>query len=62
MSSKVSNKGEKAGRAKLTDQQVLEIRRLYSQGGVSQTVLAKKFGVDQTMIGFIVRRVSWTHI
>lgn len=59
---KVSNKGEKAGRAKLTDEQVLEIRRLYARGDVSQTVLAKQFGVAQTMIGFIVRRVSWTHI
>lgn len=58
----VSNKGQAAGRAKLTDDQVRQIRSRYAAGGVTQQVLADQFGVNQTMIGFIVRRANWTHL
>lgn len=58
----VSNKGTAAGRAKLTDKNVIEIRRRYTAGGISQQSLADEFGVTQPMIGCIVRRVNWTHL
>jgi hypothetical protein len=48
--------------SKLTEEQVLEIRRLYKTGGWSQPKLAVRYGVHQTTIGFIVRRVRWSHI
>ena len=48
--------------AKLTDEQVIEIRQCYAQGGVSQYELAERFGVTQTLIGHIVRHVSWKHL
>jgi hypothetical protein len=47
--------------AKLTDDDVREIRRLYATGKFSQQELARLFGVSQRMIGFIVRRKSWKH-
>jgi predicted XRE-type DNA-binding protein len=54
-------KGEKGGRAKLTNEMVLEIRRLYSQG-VRQTEIANRFPVTQSSISLIVLRKQWGHI
>jgi hypothetical protein len=45
--------GSKHANAKLTDDQVVEIRRRYASGGVSQQSLADEFGVDQTAISKI---------
>ncbi len=55
-------RGERQHLAKLTETDVLEIRRLYAQGGVSQSKLAAQFGVDQTGISAIIRRFTWKHI
>lgn len=54
-------KGEGVGTSKLTEQQVLEIRRLREEG-MTQIAIAKRFNVNQTLVGFIVRRVRWKHI
>jgi len=56
------NKGEKHGQSKLGESQVLEIRRIYSTGEISQRALAKIFDVHQVHIGDIVNRKKWTHI
>jgi len=56
------NCGEKYGRSKLTDKQVLEIRRLYAMGDHTYKQLSEKFGTDRSNIGQIVRRVTWRHI
>ena len=56
------NCGEKYGRSKLTEEQVLEIRRLYAAGDHTQKQLSEKFGTDRSNIGQIVRRVTWRHI
>ena len=56
------NKGSKNGRVKLSENQVLEIRRLYKTGDYSQRGLAKMFCVHQTIIGRIIRRELWNHI
>lgn len=55
-------RGEEHGRAKLIEQDVREIRRRYAAGGVSQPQLAREYGVNHTMIGFVVRRKNWTHV
>lgn len=55
-------KGTRAGNSKLTDEQVLEIRRLNADDGVNQYQLADMYEVSQGTIGFIVRRETWTHI
>lgn len=56
-----SGRGERNCRAKLTAEQVIRIRILYSQG-VLQKALAKLFNVTQENIGYIVRRVTWVHV
>lgn len=53
-------RGESHGRAKLTSEQVAEIRRRLSQG-MRQVVLAAQYGIDQTTISAIKigKRWSW---
>lgn len=46
---------------KLTRKKVLQIRKLHDEG-IKQKVLAKKYGVADTMINFIVRRICWKYI
>lgn len=57
----LSVKGVRNCKAKLTDEQVREIRERYSRGEV-QTALARAFGVNQTTISLIVRRNGWPHV
>lgn len=45
--------------AKLSAEQVMEIRKRYIPGKVSQQSLADEFGVSQPMIGNIVRNDAW---
>jgi len=54
--------GEKNGRAKLTESDVLQIRAKYSNGQITQAELARFYKVTPAMIGYIVRRDYWTHI
>ena len=56
------NKGIKNGRAKLSENQVLEIRKLYKAGEYTKTALGKMFGVSDVHIGSIIRRELWNHI
>ena len=55
-------KGVDHGGAKLTEEQVIEIRSRYAAGGVFQRALAAEYGVSQSVISEIVRRVSWAHL
>jgi len=55
-------KGIKNGRAKLNEDQVLEIRRIFATGEYSQTALGKMFGVDHSLISLIILRKNWKHI
>lgn len=53
-------RGEKHGRAKLTDKAVKQILRL--KNTMSQDALAIKFKTPQTNISQILRGLSWKHI
>ncbi len=53
------HRGERNGRARLTEAQVEEIRGRYAAGGVSQFVLADEYSVAQTTISAIVRGKNW---
>lgn len=44
---------------KLTQETVDSIRSEYTIGGVTQDTLGRKYGVDQTTVGRIVRGVTW---
>lgn len=58
----VAVRGSKQGRAKLTEEQVLEIRRKYEAGGATLHSLAAEFGVGKSAVSYIVRRETWKHI
>lgn len=48
--------------AKLTEAQVLEIRRRFANEKISKTELGRQFDTSRTNIGDIIRRRIWTHI
>ena len=52
--------GSRQGRSKLTESDVLKIRRLHKV--FTQTAIAKMFGVGSPMISLIINRKNWTHI
>lgn len=57
--------GENHGRAKLTEHQVIEIKKLYSQRKYNKTnqyKLAKMFGITQPQISSIINNKVWKHI
>jgi hypothetical protein len=54
------DRGERSVNAKLTDDNAKEILSL--RGTISQTKIAKKFGVSQTCVSMIHRRLTWPHI
>ncbi len=58
----LTTRGEKNTSTKLTVEQVLEIRKLFSEGGLSQDKIAVLFGVSQSNIYMIVNRKNWTWI
>jgi hypothetical protein len=48
--------------SKLTESEVLEIRRLHSEGGSSHRKLGQLFNVSPAAIGLIVRRKNWSKL
>ncbi len=54
------NRGEKNGRAKLTKEDVLKIKKLIEQGFV-QYAIANKFNVSQMTISYIKNDIRWSH-
>jgi hypothetical protein len=55
-------KGSGNKMAKLTEEQVLQIRERYSKGEIFQTELAKEYHVVHSLIGMIINRKIWNHI
>lgn len=53
-----SRKGRKFG-ARLTEDNVREIRREYAAGGVTQEALALRFDVTQSTVNAVIRRHTW---
>lgn len=56
------NRGEKNPRAKLTSQQVREIRSLFNQGNHKQVRLAELFKVSYRSISLIVNNKTWPNV
>ncbi|KKK73457.1 hypothetical protein LCGC14_2893630 [marine sediment metagenome] len=50
------------GLTKLTEKNVLEIRKIYASAKISQKKLALKFNVTQATISYIVLGKTWKHI
>jgi len=55
-------RGQRHGRAKLTEAQVIEMRRLYDGKKHTCPSLGARFGVTKVTAWRIVNRHSWTHI
>ncbi|MCK4625040.1 MAG: HNH endonuclease [Phycisphaerae bacterium] len=55
-------RGERTGRAKLTSKQVIDIRKRYASGGITERALAAKYDVTQGNVHCVISRKSWTHI
>lgn len=55
-------RGERHGRAKLTAEDVREIRRAYAAGEGDQAQIASRHGVTQSTVGRIVLRKIWAHV
>lgn len=58
----VDFKGSKSVHAKITEADVLDMRRKYATGKFTQEQLAKPFGMSRRHIGDILNRVCWAHI
>jgi len=54
-------RGESHPRAKLTAEQVLQIRDLYSKG-FSTAVIARNFKISTWNVEEICKRKTWTHL
>jgi len=54
--------GESNGHARLTETQVLTIRRSYAEGGMTHRQLAAMYGVDTSHITKIMRGQKWKHL
>lgn len=54
-------RGERSGNAKITEDDVREIRRL-SREGWSQRQLGERFGISAPAVGYIQRRRTWAHV
>lgn len=51
----------RSGKSHLRPKQVVEIRRLHSEG-ITQDELATRFGVEGSVIRNVVRRKTWKHL
>jgi 5-methylcytosine-specific restriction endonuclease McrA len=54
-------RGEQVGNAKLTEENVREIRRLFSEG-LRYPAIAKMFNVSNDNIGYICRGRTWRYV
>lgn len=56
-----STRGIKNPQAKLTPEDVLEIKRLVNEEGFLQKEVAEQFNVSKTTIGFVVNNKRWSY-
>lgn len=54
--------GEQASKSKLSEVDVVEIRKRYAAGVTSMQVLATEFGVTKVAIRFVIRGRTWKHV
>jgi len=55
-------RGERNGRSALTAEQVKTMRRIYEEGGKTQTQVGKMFGASPYRAHRVLRYKQWTHI
>lgn len=57
-----SARGSQIGNSRLTEDQVREIRELYSSGKLASPGLSRKFNVAQSTISRVINRKGWDHV
>ena len=57
-----AKKGSENPNAKITEQDVVEIRRLYATSEMPGTKLAEKYGISQANVYEIIHRTAWKHV
>jgi len=57
-----NTRGERVPQSKLNSEQILEVRRLYAEGGLRQLDIANLFNVSRTLISQITGGRTWKHI
>jgi hypothetical protein len=55
-------RGESASHVRLSEADVLDIRRRYAAGGITQEALGAEYGMPQASISCIIRGRSWSHL
>ncbi len=55
-------KGEDNPKAKMTEVKVIEARRRYGHGGVTQAQLSRDFGISKPMMNHILLQNHWKHL
>jgi len=55
------NKGEKCGKSKIKESDVIAIKTLF-KSGATQTEIGNKLGINRKNVFNIVRGVSWRHV
>ena len=51
-----------SGFAKLNEDAVREMRRLYANGDISLQLLGKRFGVSLSAVHRVISRTAWAHV
>lgn len=55
-------RGEAQDGARLTDENVRDIRARYAAGGVTQKALAEEYDVGETTVFNVIHRLNWRHV
>ena len=55
-------KGESCGSAILTEQEVINLRRIYANGGIKQRELARRHNINSKNLNLILNRKTWKHL
>lgn len=58
----IKHSGSKHGHAKLSEDQVVAIRKAYAKGGVTQAELCKVYGIAAATMSQIISKTLWRHV
>jgi hypothetical protein len=56
------NRGSDNGQAKLTGEDVMEIRKFYYNYGLSQAAIMRRFNLRQQHVNKIINGIGWKHL
>jgi hypothetical protein len=57
-----NDRGEASVNSKLTEAQVLDMRKMYQEEDITYLDLSKRFSVHRDYVGLVIRKERWAHI